>query len=326
MNEVDINMRDLSIGKYYGLQHITTRKGTFTCLALDHRQNLRRSLNPDKPVSVSDTELSNFKLAVAAALAPESTAVLLDPEYSAAQAVASGILPNQVGLVVALEATGYSGDPKARQSRILPGWSAEKAKRMGASAVKLLVYYHPNAVNASKTEDFVGLVADDCKALDLLVMLEPLTYPLNNNGTLTSEEKRTAVVGTARKLSPLGIDILKTEFPLDNKEVDQAHWFDACQELSNASMVPWILLSAAVDFKTYFQQVTVACRAGASGCAVGRAVWQEAISMDVDDRKIFLETTASKRLAQLKKLCDSEAKPYSDFYTANAPLDWYKGY
>jgi tagatose 1,6-diphosphate aldolase len=319
-------MKDLSIGKLYGLQHITSRRGTFTCLALDHRQNLRRSLNPDAPESVSDADLSSFKMVVTAALASDSTAVLLDPEYSAAQVVAGGILPSQVGLVVALEATGYGGDPNARQSRILPGWSAEKAKRMGANAVKLLVYYHPDAVNAAETEDFVGHVADECRALDLLIMLEPLTYPLDQNGVLTSEQKRTAVVGTTRKLSPLGIDILKVEFPLDHKEVDQDQCYDACRELSNASMVPWILLSAAVDFETYLQQVSVACRAGASGCAVGRAVWQEAISMEAAARKNFLETTARERLVQLKQVSDTQAKPCTEFYTASAPLDWFKSY
>jgi len=319
-------MRELSIGKYYGLQHIASRKGSLTCLALDHRQNLRRSLNPGEPASVSDADLSNFKLAVTAALAPESTAVLLDPEVSAAQAIAAGIIPNPVGLVVALEATGYSGDPKARQSRILPGWSAEKAKRIGANAVKLLVYYHPNAVNATETEDFVRQVADACKALDLLIMLEPLTYPLDSNGVLSSEEKRAAVIGTARKLSPLGIDILKAEFPLGNQEADQELWFDACQELSEASVVPWILLSAAVDFETYLHQVSVACKAGASGCAVGRAVWQEAVPMDVAARKTFLETTARERLMQLMKLCDLQAKPYTEFYSASAAYDWYKRY
>jgi tagatose 1,6-diphosphate aldolase len=319
-------MRDLSIGKYYGLQQISSRRGTLTCLALDHRQNLRHALNPEHPVSVSDSDLSNSKLAVAASLASEGTAVLLDPEYSAAQAVAAGILPNQVGLVVALEATGYTGDPNARQSRLLPGWSAKKAKRMGASAVKLLVYYHPESALSAEIEDFVGQVAADCRKQDLLLMLEPLVYALNDKGSLTSDEKRAAVIGTARVLSTLGIDILKAEFPLGNTEVDHGQWLQACQELSAASVVPWILLSAAVEFETYLQQVAVACQAGASGCAVGRAVWQEAVSMEVAARKKFLETTARERLMQLMKLCDSQAKPYTDFYTATAPFDWYRTY
>ena len=245
-------MRDLSIGKLLWIATNYHPAGDVHLSgARPSPESADASLNPDTPASVSDADLSNFKLAVTATLAPESTAVLLDPEYSAAQAVAGGIIPNHVGLVVALEATGYTGDPNARQSRILPGWSAEKAKRMGANAVKLLVYYHPNAVNASETEDFVGQVAEDCQALDLLIMLEPLTYPLDDQWRLTSDEKRAAVIGTARKLSPLGIDILKVEFPLDNKEADQKLWFDACQELSAASTVPWILLSAAVDFDTY---------------------------------------------------------------------------
>ncbi len=319
-------MKDLSIGKYYGLQHISSRRGTFTCLALDHRQNLRRSLNPGDPASVTDSDLSNFKLMVTRILASEATAVLLDPEYSAAQAIAAGILPNPVGLVVALEATGYSGDPKARQSRILPGWSVEKAKTMGADAVKLLVYYHPDSVNASETEDFVAQIAEECKAWDLVLMLEPLTYPVDASGILTSEEKRNAVIGTARKLSPLGIDILKSEFPLDNKDTDPNLWLEACQELSSASTVPWILLSAAVDFNTYLHQVSIAGQAGACGCAVGRAVWQEAVSMDTESRQTFLETTAKERLTKLQKICDTRAKPYTDFYKTSAPFDWYGGY
>lgn len=319
-------MRELSIGKYYGLQQISNQRGTFTCLALDHRQNLRRALDPEDPGSVTDRVLSDFKLEIAAALASESTAVLLDPEFTAAQAIAESIIPNPVGLVVALEATGYSGDPKARQSRILPGWSAEKAKRMGANAVKLLVYYHPDSANASEIEDFVGQVAAVCRALDLLLMLEPLTYPLDDREVLTSEEKRAAVVGTAGKLSPLGIDILKVEFPLDNKVADQDLWLEACSELSNAAVVPWILLSAAVDFKTYLQQVSVACQAGASGCAVGRAVWQEAVSMEGVDRRSFLETIARQRLVQLMKICATQAKPFTDFYSTVVSMDWYKRY
>jgi len=210
--------------------------------------------------------------------------------------------------------------------RILPGWSVEKARCMGASAVKLLVYYHPESAISAEIEDFIGRVAADCRKQDLLVMLEPLAYALNDKGSQTSDEKRAAVIGTARKLSPLGIDILKAEFPLGPTEADQEKWLQACQELSAASVVPWILLSAAVDFETYRQQVSVACQAGASGCAVGRAVWQEAVAMEVAERKKFLETTARERMVKLMELCDSKAKPYTDFYTATAPFDWYRTY
>ena len=138
-------MKTISIGKLRGLQQISSERGTFTALALDHRQNLRKA----NPAFVSDEELSRFKLDVTSALAEQATAVLLDPEVSAAQAIARGVIPNHVGLVVAVESTGYTGDAIARHAQIIPGWSVEKAKRMGASAVKLLVYYHPDSSTAS---------------------------------------------------------------------------------------------------------------------------------------------------------------------------------
>src|SRR5512138_21654 len=174
-------MKPISIGKLRGLQQISSRRGTFTALALDHRQNLRKA----NPVFVDDAELSCFKVEVTSALAHRATAVLLDPEVSAAQAIAQRALPNSVGLVVAVESTGYTGDATARHAQIIPGWSVEKAKRMGASAIKLLVYYHPDSPTAQEIEDFTAKVAEDCKKYDLVLMLEPLSYSPNENRKLT---------------------------------------------------------------------------------------------------------------------------------------------
>lgn len=315
-------MKDISIGKLRGLQQLTTARGTFTALALDHRQNLRKA----NPAFTDDALLSRFKLDVTAALASRATAVLLDPEVSAAQAVAARDIPNSVGLVVALESTGYTGDSTARRAQIIPGWSVEKAKRMGASAIKLLVYYHPDSVTAQEIEDFTFRVAEDCRVHDIVLMLEPLSYALDEKRKLTSQEKRKVVVETAKRLTPLGIDVLKAEFPGDINDPDDSNWMEACREISSASLTPWILLSAAVDYETYVRQAAVACNAGASGLAVGRAVWQEAVSMVGDERIKFLRTTARQRISRLTSLCHALAKPYTDFYTAATPFDWYKAY
>ena len=323
-------MQKISIGKLRGLQQISSQRGTFTALALDHRQNLRKA----NPAFTSDEQLSRFKLDVTSVLASRSTAVLLDPEVSAAQAIAQRAIPNNVGLVVAVESTGYTGDATARQAQIIPGWSVEKAKRMGASAIKLLVYYHPDSPTASEIESFTKKVADDCAKHDLVLMLEPLSYSLDESKKLSSEEKRYVVVECAKRLTPLGADILKAEFPLDAStalgtgmtESDQTVWKEACDEISSVSIVPWILLSAAVDYEVFLQQVVVACNAGASGIAVGRAVWKEAVMMDGDERIKFLRTTARQRISRLTSLCHALAKPYTDFYTADAPFIWYRSY
>lgn len=315
-------MKPITIGKLRGLQQTSSQRGTITALALDHRQNLRKA----NPLFNDNSELSRFKLDVTSALASEATAVLLDPEVSAAQAISQHVIPNHVGLVVAVESTGYTGDATARHAQIIPGWSVEKAKRMGASAVKLLVYYHPDSPTAKEIEDFTAKVAEDCIQHDLALMLEPLSYSLDESKKLSSEEKRYIVVETAKRLTPLNVDILKAEFPLDATETNESTWGDACKEISAASIAPWILLSAAVDYDTFVKQVIVACQSGASGIAVGRAVWKEAVTMNGEERMNFLRATAHQRLSRLTSLCHALAKPFHDFYSADAPFDWYKTY
>lgn len=315
-------MKPISIGKLRGLQQCTSARGTFTCLALDHRQNLRKA----NPIFVVDAELSRFKLDVTRELAPYATAVLLDPEVSAAQAIAAGALPGNMAFVVAVESTGYTGDATARRAQIIPGWSVEKAKRMGASMIKLLVYYHPDSPTAREAEDFTATIAAECLKYDLGLMLEPLSYSLSEQ-KLSSDEKRYVVVETARRLTPIpGVDVLKAELPLDTADNDPVRLAESCAEVSAASVTPWILLSAAVSFETYQRQIIAACQAGASGIAVGRAVWQEAVTMSGPARLDFLRTTARERLTRLNALCAALAVPATDSYSADAPFDWYKTY
>lgn len=315
-------LKPISIGKLRGLQACASLRGTFTCLALDHRQNLRKA----NPAFVADAELSRFKLDVTAELAPFATSVLLDPEVSAAQAIAAGKLPGERAFVVAVESTGYGGEATARRGQVIPGWSVEKAKRMGASMIKLLVYYHPDSPTAAEAEAFTTQIAAECLKYDLGLMLEPLSYSLTDQ-KLSSDEKRYVVVETTRRLTPIpGVDVLKAEVPLATDDLDEARLAAACAEVSAASVTPWILLSAAVTFETYQRQIIAACQAGASGIAVGRAVWQEAVQLDGQSRLDFLRGTARERLTRLNALCQALAKPYTDFYTAEAPFDWYKNY
>jgi tagatose 1,6-diphosphate aldolase len=201
----------------------------------------------------------------------------------------------------------------------------EKAKRMGASAIKLLVYYHPDSPTAKETEDFTQNIANECTKHDLVLMLEPLSYSLNDK-KLSSEEKRYVVVESAKRLTPLGADILKAEFPLDIAETNQTLWKEACEEISSVINIPWILLSAAVEYETFVQQVVVACNAGASGIAVGRAVWKEAVTMEREERIQFLRNVGRQRISRLTSLCHALAKPFYDFYQAEAPFDWHKNY
>lgn len=321
----------LSIGKIRGLQRCAALNGTFTILALDHRGNLKRAINPQNPESVSYQEMAAFKQELTAILSSGADGMLLDPVYGAAQVIAGGVLHPGTGLVVAVEKTGYAGDPTERETRILPGWGVDKIARMGASAVKLLVYYHPQAPNAAAQEAIVRQVAADCARFDLPLFLEPLSYSLEAGvKKLPSAEKRWVVVETARRLTPLGADVLKAEFPLEIAEgADEDIWAQACRELSQASVAPWVLLSAGVSFEDFIRQTRVACQQGASGVLAGRAVWKEATQLKGEERRTFLATTAADRLAQLAALVRQEARPWTAFHPdlADSIQDgWHLGY
>ena len=322
-------MRKLTVGKTHRLQHCATPDAKFIMLALDHRNNLRRALNPSNPNHVTWSEMVSFKQAVCNALAQSASAVLLDPEYGAAQAIVGGALPGLTGLIVAVEETGYTGDPTARHSAILPGWGVEQIARMGASAAKLLVYYHPESATAKDQERLIRQVIEECRKHEIPLFLEPLSFSLNGQ-KLTSAEKRRVVVRTAQRLTPWGVDVLKAEFPLDiMDEPDERVWADACAELSAASAVPWVLLSAGASFSEFERQTAVACRAGASGVLAGRAVWKEATSIAGAEQDAFLNTGARGRMQRLAAICHQYACPWTDFHPGLRDIvheGWYQRY
>jgi tagatose 1,6-diphosphate aldolase len=318
-------------GTRRGLDACASPRGTFGVLALDHRQNLRRELRPDDPGAVTYDEMVDFKRAVVRALAPVATGTLLDPEIGAAQCIADGSLPGGAGVIVAIEATGYDGPSTARISRILDGWSVAKAKLMGASAAKLLVYYHPDAPNAADQEALVASVAADCRDADLALFVEPLSFSLVEGEKLRDEARRRVVIETARRLTAIGGDILKAEFPYDPSVAERGRWREACAELDEASALPWVLLSGGVDEATFHAQVEVACSAGASGVLAGRSVWAEAATLPAVPRATFLATTARERLRGLVDLVDSVGRPWHARANAlgNASLlgeGWYREY
>ena len=322
---------DLTIGKLRRIQQCATPDGFFVIMALDHRNNLRRALNPTNPDSIGYGEMVAFKNEVVRALGPVSSAVLLDPEFGAAQAVASGALPGRTGLMVAVESTGYTDEPTARRSEVLSGWSVEKIARMGASAVKLLLYYHPEARNAAEQEALVDEVAAACHRYDMPFFLEPLSFATDRKiKKLSSAERRDVVLETARRLSPRGIDVLKAEFPLDvAEEPDEGVWTAACRELTAASEVPWVLLSGGVSFDTFARQTEIACRAGASGVMAGRAVWQEAVELRNSEQSDFLYKGAVDRMVELGDIIAEYGTSYTQYYTTATDTvgeTWYSEY
>jgi tagatose 1,6-diphosphate aldolase len=329
---------NMSIGKLRGLQQLANSRGMMTMCAIDHRGALKRALNEEDPARVSYQAIVDFKLDLCQAVAPFASAILLDPEYGAAQAIAAGILPSSKGLLVSMEKTGYAGDSAARITELLPGWDVKKAKRMGASAVKLLIYFRPDLKDvASRQLDLVARLAEQCIQEDIAFLVEPVSYAAREDEASKekfAEIKPELVMETARQITALPIDVLKAEFPADIRfEQDEGRLLKLCQELNEASRLPWVLLSAGVDFDSFEKQVKIACKAGASGFLAGRALWQEGAQIaSREARMMFFQNTTAPRLQELAEIANSHGKPwYFKLEAENGkftPLveGWYRSY
>ncbi len=321
-------MTQLTIGKLRGLQQLVNSQGVFTMLALDHRGSLRKALNPAAPTDVPFQALVDLKVLLTRALSPYASAVLLDPIYGAAQAIGQGALPGSVGLIVSLEASGYEGEPSARRTALIPHWDVAKIRRMGASAVKLLLYYRPDVPTAREQEALVESVGESCRIHDIPFLLEPLSYAIDPAAPKGSEAfarvRPLLVHDMARHLVPLGVDVLKAELPADLQYESAEAALDHCRRLSDAIEVPWVLLSAAVDYELFRRQVEIACRGGASGFLAGRAIWQEITQLPPGEWEQFASTVAADRLRALAEIANAEARPYRP--VVRVPEDWLETY
>ncbi len=319
-------MHKLSPGKWRGLQATSNQQNKFTVLAFDQRGSYRRML----PDNANYEQAVQIKDEVVVGLSSHVSAVLLDPVYGLRPAMS---LQYPCGLLLALEKTGYRGESTNREVDFIDGWSVEKIKRVGGSAVKLLVYYHPNASELTDGLDqMVSEIVATCKQYDIPLFVEPLSYSLDANVSKDSpafaEQRPELVIETARRLGALGVDVLKMEFPVDaTYNQDKAEWRRTCETLSTATPVPWVLLSAGADFETYRQQVETACKSGASGFLAGRAIWKESIAMSSDKRRAFLATTGKERLNILNHLVNQYARPWTECYSPIAiSEDWFTLY
>jgi len=280
------------------LSGISDAEGRFAVFAIDHRDSLRRFLQPDDPDSLTAEELTALKLELIKGASDLATGVMLEPEYSIPQAIESGALADGVGFVAALESQGYLGDPSVARTTVLDGWSPTLARDAGASACKLLIPYNPDKPNAAAQLEVATEVLASCHDAGMPLVLEPLFFGLDDPADRTR-----VVLETATKFAAIGPDVLKLPFPVDaTVDDDEDHWHAACRTITELAPMPWVMLSGGGNFDAYYQQLRVALNAGCAGFMVGRALWGEAASAPAADRQHLIETQVRYRFTQLRQL------------------------
>jgi tagatose 1,6-diphosphate aldolase len=317
-----------SMGKYRHLSHCSTEAGHFVILAIDHRANLLEKLNEVAKRQISDEEFLGFKQLVLQNLSPFVSAVLTDPAFGIGQAIKSRTIRGQMGLLAPVEVTNYGLHPGKRDIEYIPNWSVAKLKAIGGDGIKLLLPYHHKAANVNEKYEVVQRLVEECQQADIPFFLEPIAYSLDVDKHLSNGELLEISVEMASRFSAMAVDILKLAFPVDSKQSqDEQEWFAACRAVNAACTVPWALLSGGVSYEVFRKQAEIACRSGASGVIVGRAIWDEAVLAQEAERENFLATKAQERIKELGQICLEHAHPWFERVAApNAALNWYESY
>jgi tagatose 1,6-diphosphate aldolase len=317
-------------GKARSLQRVTSSDGFFLICALDHLSDFQELLGPVQTVTYGQTV--DAKMDVIRQLAREVSAFLLDPRYALAQAVATRALPGSVGLMSSIEDEGYHGTA-SRMTKLRTGWGTRKIKLAGADVCKLLWFYRPDNNVADHQRSVLKRLVAECEALSLPLVVEPIWYALPGEDPASAKwksERLEGIIASAHEANGLGVDMLKVEFPGDvASEAGRKAALENCRRLDAGIDVPWVILSAGVDYPTFKTQVEIACEAGASGYLAGRSIWRDAVQRRSDGGAPAEE--AVRRLAELNAVTRASGRPFMPAMSGETlhetlPEFWYEGW
>ncbi|QQG44445.1 MAG: DUF2090 domain-containing protein [Candidatus Roizmanbacteria bacterium] len=256
-----------------------TSDGKFLMLALDHRDSLKKLINPQNPGSVTLQEIIDLKSQIMDTLSDQFSGVLIDAEYGL-KAYKEKTKP----YLLPAEKSGYVEKEGDRVTEI--EYLASELKSMGASGVKLLIYFNEDSPTAGVQLETAKKVLKDCHDNDMPLFLEIVTY--GDKGPKSEQ-----VLGAVNTFidQEIRADVFKLEFSGDTV---------SCRKVTEClGNTPWILLSKGADFNLFKEQVKTAVSGGAKGFLAGRSIWQEAGQMKGEERTNFLQTVVRERFKEI---------------------------
>ena len=329
----------LSPGKFLGIRRMADEYGVFKMTAVDQRPPIKQPIADHLGVAEAPwEEVARFKALLVEILQQQSTALLLDPHFAIPYSMDR--LDPSKGLIVTLEDSMFNETPGGRLSTVIDDWSVAKIKRMGGDAVKVLVWYRPDAAAdvVQKQKDYVKLIGEQAVRYDIPFLLELLVYPLATDEYQTKEyvemqgKKTDHVLASVEEFArpDYAVDIFKLESPVAVADADGSA---AVQEIFNQMGVlagrPWVMLSAGAGKVGFRRVLEHAFAAGASGFLAGRAIWLDAFKSYPDWGKIAAELTsgAVDYLQDISQLANARAANwmqhpcYGDRGAAFSPCD-----
>jgi len=274
------------------LDQLALPSGTFCVLANDQRASLRK-MREQGGRPTDDASLREVKSDVVSTLAPHASAVLLDPQLSLPRLVDDGAQPGGQGLLVSIEESKDRTTAEGRRTSLLADFGAKGVRRLGGTAAKLLVTLRVDT--PGETEQVSATVSDalrDCREHDLLLVVEVLVDRLpGEDRAAFSRMFPDLLREAAAAVAELGVVMLKLPYPGNAQ---------ACAAISELG-VPWAVLSAGADFRTFLERLDVAVDNGCNGFVVGRTLWQDAVVLDRQGCQEHLKQHGTTRLEMMKE-------------------------
>lgn len=312
----------VSAGKLLGMRRLADNTGRWRMLALDQRGPMAGPIARKRGTQEAPfADMARCKELLSRHLAAHASALLLDPLYGYPACLQN--IPPGVGLMMSLEHSVTEATPGGRQSRSIPGLCVGKIRRMGADAVKVLIWHRADASPEVRAHQqaYVRAAGQACADHDIVFLLEILTYPLEGEDPVDYAAARTRHVLDAVQayVDPAClVDIYKLESPIAQAHVpdpDSTEGVSAQQVFNTLNAMlprPWVLLSAGASPADFEHTLRYAYRAGASGYLAGRSIWGSAFDQ-FPDWEAMARTAVSDAqpyMAQLNLLTAKHAMPW----------------
>lgn len=296
------------------LSALRTSSGVLAMLAVDQREALRAMLaDAGDGRAIPDDEVRDFKLRAARNLTPHASAVLIDRQFALEAAVANGAVADGCALIVAADDFRPAHGELVGEVGIDRGLSPERARELGAVAMKLLVLWRPDQDPLPRIE-MVGEFVARCRAAGLLSIVEPVSRrPVDPDADWDWNE---GVLAAADELGDAGQDLYKGEVPLHGTG-DLAAVARHCREMTSTVDSPWVVLSSGVAEADFERAVATAVSCGAEGFLAGRAVWRSCLT--AADPEQSLRTDAVGRLRAFTRAAEDARAAREPEETPEAP-------
>ncbi len=321
------------------MKAVSTEAGTIAAAAMDQRGSLKKALGAATEGGATDAMMEEFKAIVTEVLTPHASAILLDPQW--------GIEPSRkrssnAGLLLAYEESGYDNTRPGRLPDLLPHWSVQRLKIVGADCIKVLIYYTPYDVAAVNEEKhaFIERIGDECRSNDIPFFLEFIGYDAeggDEKGIEFASKKPDVVAGSMAEFSKdrYGVDVMKVEVPVNMKFVEGTASYQGAKaytrdealglfrKTAEVAQKPFIYLSAGVSNSEFTESLELADESGVefAGVLCGRATWKEGIPIYAEKGgeafRSWLQTDGVKNIGNVNEALGG-ATSWFGSYTADS--------